>query len=84
MQDDAEQSLPSAPLVESPGFVAQVSGVELGWVLYLAYDLDRISQRTNADLADCLIARSAAAAGRGTTVTFDRGAAEGCRVALLT
>jgi len=112
MQDDPEQSLLSIRLVESlsvesPGFVALVSVVELGWVLDAAYDLDRhqiadafegllrtkeivveraetvwkalrIFQRTNADLADCLIERSAAAAGCSMTVTFDRGAVKGC------
>ncbi|MBN8519925.1 MAG: type II toxin-antitoxin system VapC family toxin [Candidatus Accumulibacter sp.] len=117
MQDDPEQSLLSTRLVESlsvesPGFVALVSVVELGWVLDAAYDLDRqqiadafeallrtkeivveraetvwkalrIFQRTNADLADCLIERSAAA-GCGTTVTFDRGAVKGCGMTLVT
>ncbi|EXI66577.1 MAG: putative nucleic-acid-binding protein [Candidatus Accumulibacter adjunctus] len=118
MQDDAEQSLLSTRLVESlsvesPGFVALISVVELGWVLNSAYDLDRnqiaeafegllrtkeivveraetvwkalrIFQRTNADLADCLIERSAAAAGCSMTVTFDRGAVKGCGMTLVT
>ena len=118
MQDDAEQSPLSIRLVESlsvesPGFVALVSVVELGWVLSSAYDLDRnqiadafeallrtkeivveraeivwkalrIFQRTNADLADCLIERSAAAAGCSMTVTFDRGAVKGCEMTLVT
>ncbi len=44
----------------------------------------RIFQRTNADFADCLIERSAAAAGCGTTMTFDRGAVKGCGMTLIT
>lgn len=118
MQDDPEQSLLSTRLVESlavesPGFVALVSVVELGWMLDAAYALDRhqiadafeallrtkeivveraetvwkalrIFPRTNADLADCLIERSAAVAGCGTTVTFDRGAVKGCGMTLVT
>ena len=46
MQDDPEQSPLSTRLVESlsvesPGFVALVSVVELGWMLDAAYALDR-------------------------------------------
>jgi hypothetical protein len=44
----------------------------------------RIFQRTNADLADCLIERSAAAAGCSMMVTFDRGAVKGCEMTLVT
>jgi predicted nucleic-acid-binding protein len=44
----------------------------------------RIFQRTNADFADCLIERSAAAAGCGTTMTFDRGAVKDCGMTLIT
>ena len=36
----------------------------------------RAFQTANADFADCLIARSAAAAGCEKTMTFDRGAAK--------
>ena len=44
----------------------------------------RTFQSGGADFADCLIERSAAAAGCERTVTFDRGAAKGCGMALLT
>ena len=37
----------------------------------------RVPQSANADFADCLIERSAAAAGCDRTMTFDRGAAKG-------
>ena len=37
-----------------------------------------------ADFADCLIERSAASAGREPTMTFDRGAAKGCGMTLVT
>ena len=36
----------------------------------------------NADFADCLIERSAAAAGCERTMTFDRGAVKGCGMTL--
>ena len=112
MQDDAKQSALATRLVESlsaesPGFVALVSVVELGWVLASAYDLDRaqlaealegllrtqeivveqaetvwkalrVFRASNADFADCLIERAAAAAGCERTMTFDRAAARGC------
>ena len=38
----------------------------------------RLFQATKSDFADCLIERSASAAGCEWTVTFDRGAAKGC------
>ena len=38
----------------------------------------RILQKSNADLADCLIERTAASAGCNKTMTFDRGAVKGC------
>lgn len=46
MQDDAKQSALATRLVESlsaeaPGFVPLVSVVELAWVLFAAYELDR-------------------------------------------
>ena len=44
----------------------------------------RAFQNGNADFADCLIERSAAAAGCDRTMTFDRGAAKGCGMTLLT
>ena len=43
----------------------------------------RMFQRTQADLADCLIERSAAEAGCARTMTFDRGAVKGCGMALV-
>ncbi len=43
----------------------------------------RVFQSANADFADCLIERSAAAAGCERTVTFDRGAAKGCGMTLV-
>lgn len=43
----------------------------------------RIFQNTHADLADCLIERSAAAAGCNRTMTFDRGAVKGCGMTLV-
>jgi predicted nucleic-acid-binding protein len=43
----------------------------------------RIFSPSNADFADCLIERSAAAAGCVKTMTFDRGAAKGCGMVLV-
>ena len=43
----------------------------------------RLFHRGNADFADCLIERSAAAAGCERTMTFDRGAVKGCRMRLV-
>ena len=43
----------------------------------------RVFQGTNADFADCLIERSAAAAGCEKTLTFDRAAAKGCGMTLI-
>ena len=44
----------------------------------------RVFQSANADFADCLIERSAAVAGCDRTMTFDRGAAKGCGMMLVT
>ena len=44
----------------------------------------RVYQRANADFADCLIERTASAAGCERTMTFDRGAAKGCGMTLVT
>ena len=44
----------------------------------------RVFQSANADFADCLIERSAAVAGCDRTMTFDRGAAKGCGMTLVT
>lgn len=43
----------------------------------------RLFQSGNVDFADCLIARSAAAAGCKRTLTFDRAAAKGAGMTLL-
>ena len=43
----------------------------------------RLFQRANADFADCLIERTAAAAGCERTMTFDRGAVKGCGMTLV-
>ncbi len=43
----------------------------------------RVFQSTRADLADCLIERSAAAAGCDRTMTFDRGAVKSCSMTLV-
>lgn len=43
----------------------------------------RLVQGTNADLADCLISCSAAAAGCPKTMTFDRGAAKSGGMTLI-
>ena len=43
----------------------------------------RVFRGSNADFADCLIERSASAAGCERTVTFDRGAAKGGGMTLL-
>jgi predicted nucleic-acid-binding protein len=43
----------------------------------------RIFQTANVDFADCLIERSAAAAGCDRTMTFDRGAAKHAGMTLL-
>ena len=44
----------------------------------------RLFQTANVDFADCLIERSAAAAGCERTMTFDRGAAKNTGMTLLT
>lgn len=44
----------------------------------------RIFQSVNVDFADCLIERSAAAAGCDRTMTFDRNAVKGCGMTLVT
>ncbi|WHZ12931.1 MAG: hypothetical protein OJF60_003372 [Burkholderiaceae bacterium] len=43
----------------------------------------RVYRDSSADLADCLIERSAAAAGCSRTMTFDRGAAKNCSMVLI-
>lgn len=43
----------------------------------------RVFHVGNADFADCLIERSAATAGCGRTMTFDRGAVNGCGMTLV-
>jgi len=43
----------------------------------------RVFQTANVDFADCLIERSAAAAGCEGTMTFDRGAAKNAGMTLL-
>ena len=43
----------------------------------------RLYAQSKADLADCLIERSAAAAGCERTMTFDRKAARGCGMTLV-
>ncbi|HLB31615.1 MAG TPA: type II toxin-antitoxin system VapC family toxin [Gammaproteobacteria bacterium] len=43
----------------------------------------RVFQNGNADFADCLIERSAVAAGCNRTMTFDRGAVNGCGMTLV-
>ena len=43
----------------------------------------RIFQSAHADFADCLIERSASAAGCERTMTFDRGAVKGCGMTLV-
>ena len=43
----------------------------------------RIFRESAADFADCLIERSAAAAGCERTMTFDRGAAKHCAMTLV-
>ena len=43
----------------------------------------RAFQNANADFADCLIERSASAAGCERTMTFDRGAVKGCGMTLV-
>lgn len=43
----------------------------------------RIYRDSSADFADCLVERSAAAAGCARTMTFDRGAAKNCSMTLI-
>ena len=43
----------------------------------------RVFKTANADFADCLIERTASAAGCERTMTFDRGAAKGCGMTLV-
>ena len=43
----------------------------------------RVFQSSSADFADCLIERSAAAAGCNRTMTFDLGAVPGCGMVLV-
>ena len=44
----------------------------------IVWQAPRLFRRASADCADCLMVRSAAAAGYDRTVTFDRQAAKGC------
>jgi predicted nucleic-acid-binding protein len=117
MQDDAKQAPKATRLIEwlspeAPGFVSQVSVVELVWVLSACYDLSReqIGQALeillrakqlvvdqaeqviralraystgSADFADCLIERSAAAAGCSHTMTFDVKASKSAGMTLI-
>ena len=43
----------------------------------------RVYRDSSADFADCLIERSAVAAGCARTMTFDRGAAKSCSMTLI-
>lgn len=43
----------------------------------------RLYRNSSADFADCLIERSAAAAGCACTMTFDRSAAKSCGMSLI-
>jgi len=43
----------------------------------------RLYRASAADFADCLIERSAAAAGCARTMSFDRGAVKNCAMTLL-
>lgn len=43
----------------------------------------RVYRGGSADFADCLVERSAAAAGCERTMTFDRGAAKNCAMTLI-
>ena len=43
----------------------------------------RVYRDSSADFADCLVERSAAAAGCVRTMTFDRGAAKNCSMMLI-
>lgn len=43
----------------------------------------RVYRDSSADFADCLVERSAAAAGCERTMTFDRGAAKNCAMTLI-
>jgi predicted nucleic-acid-binding protein len=43
----------------------------------------RVFGNSDADFADCLIERSASAAGCEGTMTFDRGAVKGCGMVLV-
>jgi predicted nucleic-acid-binding protein len=54
-----------------------VERAETVWKAVRAY------QSSSADFADCLIERSAAAAGCARTMTFDRGAAKTCGKTLI-
>jgi predicted nucleic-acid-binding protein len=49
----------------------------------IAWKALRVYQTANVDFADCLIERSAAAAGCERTMTLDRGAARNAGMALL-
>jgi predicted nucleic-acid-binding protein len=73
MQDDAEQSPQATALVE----FLTVEFAEIVW------QSARLFRDGTADLADCLIARSAVAAGCERTMTFDRGAAKACGMTLI-
>lgn len=54
-----------------------VEGAEVIWRAV------RIYRDSSADFADCLIERSAAAAGCARTMTFNRGAAKSCSMILI-
>jgi len=54
-----------------------VEGAETVWKAL------RLFARSKADFADCLVERSAAAAGCARTMTFDRGAAKFCGMTVI-
>lgn len=54
-----------------------VEGAEAVWKAV------RLFAATNADFADCLLERSAAAAGCAQTMTFDKAAAKACGMVLV-
>lgn len=55
----------------------QVESAEVVWRAVRMY------RESSADFADCLVERSAAAAGCLRTMTFDRGAAKHCSMTLI-
>jgi AbrB family looped-hinge helix DNA binding protein len=77
-------TLTSKGQITIPAEVREALGVAAGDRIEFVWKALRMFQATNVDFADCLIERSAAATGCEKMMTFDRGAANGAGMTLVT